>query len=140
MKRRDFIGLVGVGSAVPLAIVACTPAKENAAVSPPNSDGFQTVGTLSDLETNGKILIENEPTKVLVVRDPANPSSLIAVNPTCTHTGCTINWQKDQSTFICPCHASQFAADGKVLQGPANKPLAAYQVKVEGNSVLVKAG
>ena len=140
MKRREFIGLVGVSSAVPLAIVSCTPKENTASVSPPNSDGFQTVGTLSDLETNGKILIENAPNKVLVVRDPANSNNLIAVNPTCTHAGCTVNWQKEEKSFLCPCHASKFAADGKVLGGPANQPLAGYSVKVEGNSVLVKAG
>lgn len=140
MKRREFIGLVGISSAMPLAIASCTPKENAVSVSPPNSEGFQTVGTLSDLESNGKILIENAPTKVLVVRDPANSSNLIAVNPTCTHAGCTVNWQQEENSFLCPCHASKFAADGKVLGGPANQPLPTYNVKVEGNSVLVKAG
>ncbi|MCA1993680.1 MAG: Rieske 2Fe-2S domain-containing protein [Coleofasciculus sp. S288] len=70
---------------------------------------------------------------------PADTQKVIAVNPTCTHAGCSVAWDNDQQSFVCPCHDSKFASDGKVLRGPANKPLATYEAKLEGNSVLVKA-
>ncbi|HEY9659347.1 MAG TPA: ubiquinol-cytochrome c reductase iron-sulfur subunit [Allocoleopsis sp.] len=142
MKRREFVGLVGVGSVIPLAITSCnSQVKETSALSSPRSDGFQAIGTVSDLETQRQLLAENTAVgKVLVVPDPADSNQIIAVNPTCTHAGCTVVWQQDQNAFVCPCHDSKFAVDGKVLQGPANEPLPTYTAKVEGNSVLVKVG
>lgn len=143
MKRREFIGWVGVGGVASSAIASCsqkaTESKQSA--SPPRADGFQLAGTVSELDKKGQISNkELSAGSVLIVRDPANASQLTAVNPTCTHAGCTVAWQKDQKAFVCPCHGSQFASDGKVIQGPAEKPLAAYAVKTEGNDILVKTG
>jgi len=141
MKRRQFVSWVGVGGVMPLAIATCTSQKqETSTLSSPSSDGFQVVGTVPDLKTKGQLLLESTAVgKVLVIVNPANPQQVLAVNPTCTHEGCVVAWQKDRSAFVCPCHRSEFAPDGKVLQGPATKPLPTYVVKLEGDSVLVKA-
>ncbi len=140
MKRREFVSLVGVGSVVPLAIASCTSqTKENLPLSSPRSDGFQAVGTVSDLNTKGQLLVESAALgKVLVVSDSTQSNQVVAVNPTCTHAGCSVVWQQDQSVFVCPCHDSKFAGNGKVLQGPADQPLPTYLAKVEGGSILVK--
>jgi cytochrome b6-f complex iron-sulfur subunit len=76
---------------------------------------------------------------VLVVSNPANPKTITAVNPICTHRGCTVEWKADKKAFVCPCHDAQFSSDGKVLKGPAKKSLSTYDAKIEGDSVLVKA-
>lgn len=49
-----------------------------------------------------------------------------------------MNWEQNQKSFVCPCHDSKFAPDGKVLGGPATKPLQTYTAKLEGGNVLVK--
>jgi cytochrome b6-f complex iron-sulfur subunit len=140
MKRREFVGLVGVGSMMPLAIAACSSGtKENSTANSPRSDGFVDVGTVSDLNTKGQLLAETAAVgKVLVIQDPTNGNQVRAVNPICNHAGCTVTWQKDQNVFVCPCHDSKFAGDGKVLQGPADKPLPTYLTKVVKDSILVK--
>ena len=72
------------------------------------------------------------------MRDSTRQNALRAIDLTCTHAGCTVDWQTKDKTFACPCHDSQFAADGKVLQGPAQKALQTYIAKLEDQTILVK--
>jgi glycine/D-amino acid oxidase-like deaminating enzyme/nitrite reductase/ring-hydroxylating ferredoxin subunit len=46
-----------------------------------------------------------------------------AVELTCTHLGCTLRWNRGETSWDCPCHGSRFDVDGAVLQGPAVEPL-----------------
>ncbi len=48
---------------------------------------------------------------------------LRALSARCTHLGCLVGWNRADRTWECPCHGSQFAADGALLQAPANDPL-----------------
>ncbi|MFD3569233.1 FAD-dependent oxidoreductase [Streptomyces sp. NPDC058667] len=41
----------------------------------------------------------------------------------CTHMGCELGFDEVEQTWECPCHGSRFAHDGRVLQGPATRPL-----------------
>jgi Rieske Fe-S protein len=42
---------------------------------------------------------------------------------TCPHLGCSYAFDDGKRHFVCPCHGSEFALDGKVLHGPATSPL-----------------
>ncbi|OUL33424.1 UDP-galactopyranose mutase [Nostoc sp. T09] len=50
-----------------------------------------------------------------------------AISLTCTHQGCTVK-KTDDGKFHCPCHGAVFAADGKVLKGPAQGDLTKFKV------------
>lgn len=157
MDRRQFLGWVGLGmvaSSLPVAIAACSDNTSTTTASPeispvpnteanvsPSSESFQKIGTVAELD-KGPLLVTDGLSEgpVLVVRDPANPDNLIAVNPTCTHAGCTVNWEAGQNKFACPCHGSQFGPDGQVLQGPAKNSLTTYAAKIEDAQVLVNQG
>jgi Rieske Fe-S protein len=54
----------------------------------------------------------------------------------CTHKGCTVDKVAD-GTIDCPCHGSKFNLDGSVAKGPAEKPLEAQAVTVQGDSIVL---
>jgi Rieske Fe-S protein len=41
------------------------------------------------------------------------------------------------AAFFCPCHGSQFAADGGILKGPARSSLPSVAVRLRGEDVIV---
>ena len=64
---------------------------------------------------------------------------VVAFGPQCTHLGCAYHWDDSKTEFICPCHSSVFSIDGKVVSGPAPRPLDRYEVKIENNNLLLGA-
>lgn len=42
---------------------------------------------------------------------------------TCPHLGCSYAFDDGKKHFVCPCHGSEFALDGRVIHGPATSPL-----------------
>jgi cytochrome b6-f complex iron-sulfur subunit len=150
MDRREFISWISIGAlanSLPIVLAACSFGKQEPQAkqespkidSSPRKDGFQALGTIQDLGEKGSILDKQNAAKsVLVVRNPDN-INLSAVNPTCTHQGCTVEWKTDTKIFACPCHGSKFSPNGKVLEGPAKKPLKTFRAKEENGLVLVKA-
>ena len=67
-------------------------------------------------------VIEREGEKIAVYADPAG--GVRSVSATCTHLGCTVEFNAADVTWDCPCHGSRFATDGTVIQGPASTSLA----------------
>src|SRR3954467_4616326 len=71
---------------------------------------------------------------LVVTRDASG--AVHAVSATCTHQGCTVG-PPDGGVVGCPCHGSQFdAVTGKVLRGPATRPLPAVAVHVQGDQIV----
>lgn len=77
----------------------------------------------------------NEKSTAWVVK--TDPQTVVAFTPNCTHLGCAYHWDEQQKNFICPCHTSAFSIDGKVLSGPAPRPLDRYVTRVDGSKLLI---
>ena len=59
-----------------------------------------------------------------------------AVSAVCTHLGCTVR-HVEGAGFVCPCHGSRFDVRGRVLDGPAPRPLSWYGVSLSRRGELV---
>ena len=59
-------------------------------------------------------------------------------SPVCTHLGCYFSWNEEAGRFECPCHASVFSITGKVLGGPAPRPLDTLPYKVDNGVLFVR--
>jgi menaquinol-cytochrome c reductase iron-sulfur subunit len=79
--------------------------------------------------------VTSEKSTAWVVKDPAN--HITAFGPQCTHLGCAYHWDEAKSEFLCPCHNSLFGVDGKVISGPAPRPLDRYETKLDGTKLLI---
>jgi menaquinol-cytochrome c reductase iron-sulfur subunit len=62
---------------------------------------------------------------------------VVAYAPQCTHLGCAYHWDQEKDQFVCPCHNSLFSLEGKVLDGPAPRPLDRFQTRLQGNELMV---
>jgi cytochrome b6-f complex iron-sulfur subunit len=153
-KRRSFLGyfsIASIASIFPAILTIFNSRKATAkitnddvlgvddkdnpkATAQKKPEGFTVIGSVSDLDKNGYLQTK----QVALVRNPSNPKQIIAVNPKCTHQGCDVKWAAGEKKYACPCHGASFDANGAVLNGPATKPLTAYQAKIVGTQVLAK--
>ena len=97
---------------------------------------FTKIGTTSDFLFDRMTGVESSGKDVLVAR--AN-GRFYALGNRCTHEGCRLsNGRLRDGKIRCPCHGSVFdPLTGKVLQGPAEKPVPVYHIKVENGRIWV---
>ena len=60
----------------------------------------------------------------------------IAFSGKCPHLGCGFKWRKHKvlgPVFLCPCHVSIYDASGRVLEGPAPRPLDPLPIQVSAS-------
>jgi len=88
------------------------------------------IGLKENYPIGSRSLIPDVP--ALLIHSQSGYSALSLV---CTHLGCTVE-QKDFG-FGCPCHGSRYDANGKVLRGPAQKPLRSLHVEITPDQHLI---
>lgn len=59
--------------------------------------------------------------KTAVYRD--DDGTVHELSPVCRHLWCLVDWNPAERTWDCPCHGSRYAADGRVIEGPATRDL-----------------
>jgi|SRR5579884_2352550 len=79
--------------------------------------------------------VSSEKTTAWVVKSADN--QITAFAPQCTHLGCAYHWEDSTKHFVCPCHTSAFDINGRVLSGPAPRPLDRYQTRIAGNELQI---
>lgn len=60
-----------------------------------------------------------------------------ALNATCSHLGCTVQFRPKEADVFCACHLGQFDLDGGYVAGPPPGPLERYNVTVTDDGSIV---
>ena len=66
------------------------------------------------------------------------PERVSVFSPICPHLGCHFIWKPGTERFACPCHASVFSMGGKVLYGPAPRPLDLLPARINNGALYVQ--
>ena len=66
-----------------------------------------------------------------------NDDGIYALSTTCTHLGCTPNWQPTAKKFKCPCHGSGFRITGIHFEGPAPRPLERFKITLADDGEII---
>ena len=80
------------------------------------------LSSLDDLKPGHGAIVRERLKKIAAYRDGVG--QLHARSAVCTHIGCHLHWNSFETCWDCPCHGSQFAVDGSVLNAPAISALA----------------
>lgn len=135
MDRRKALQQLVTGSAtlfmVPTALAACGNTKKKSADNSPLTVNLADVANAPLKQQGGFVVTDN----TIIINTAAD--GIIALSSICTHKGCTVEYDKTNKDILCPCHQSEFAFDGSVLQGPAEKPLPKYKVTRNGDTLTI---
>lgn len=97
--------------------------RENANTVAQYRDWFRNgdVREESDIPPGEGAIIASGLKRVAVYKDEQGRCTRL--NAMCTHLGGVVRWNAQERTWDCPCHASRFDKNGRVLHGPANSDL-----------------
>jgi menaquinol-cytochrome c reductase iron-sulfur subunit len=150
LDRRGFLkaaagllgGLVGLVLAVPLVgtLVGSLYARGKVPYAKVGSIAALPIGRPVSLrfayQSRDAFMADSGMRDVWVIRHSA--SDITVFSPICPHLSCHYDWDAQAQQFRCPCHGSLFSLDGKVLGGPAPRPLDTLPYKIEGDELLVE--
>ncbi len=66
------------------------------------------------------------------------PDDPLALLSTCSHLGCSVNWDPEDGRFRCPCHGGVYDEEGRVVEGPPPRHLTRLEVKIENEVCFVR--
>jgi len=98
------------------------------------ADSRVRLGTKNDFADGETVLFDE---RLTIRRETASDGTVrvAAISMVCTHLGCTVS--AVTGGFKCPCHGSQYDADGRVLGGPAPKDLPWFEVIEDASGQLI---
>jgi thiosulfate dehydrogenase [quinone] large subunit len=163
-RGGDDGGLAGGGSAggglgsgaraasggTPSSVATQGPGTGPVATSTPAVANGMTIASISSVDQHGALrfrvpagapgsLPAGDPGIIVKLAD----GRYVAYDATCTHQGCRVSWDAQDSVLLCPCHGAAFdpSDHGAVLGGPTNQPLFELPIVVnhEAGTITIQA-
>ncbi|NQU46060.1 MAG: Rieske 2Fe-2S domain-containing protein, partial [Chlorobium sp.] len=53
------------------------------------------------------------------------------------HLGCLVRWEDKDNEIFCPCHGAKYTQTGEIISGPQPLPLAPFNVRIEGEDLII---
>ncbi|MFC0526938.1 Rieske (2Fe-2S) protein [Phytohabitans kaempferiae] len=143
-RRALLAGAGAIGTTALLAACGTDPDEDTTSSGDTQSNGGSdpsagagdsggALAQVSEVPVGGGTIIAAQS---LVVTQPTE-GEFKAFDSKCTHQGCPVT-AVEGGTINCNCHGSKFSiTDGSVKTGPATKPLAERQIKVDGDSITL---
>ena len=142
MERKAFLQKFAIGGSLlltsPVLFNACSSDDDDMT---PNNDNNNNNNNLTidlanpsfgALNAVGGFLYSGD---IIIIHSSEN--NFIALSKICTHEGCFVGYNHSSGQLPCPCHGSVFSTTGSVLNGPAPTSLKKYNVKKEGNTLII---
>jgi Rieske Fe-S protein len=148
-ERRGFLkGLVGVLAAATGLVLGLPVVRALFVTGAGGASPWSRVGSVGDLPPGTPVEMTFETVETDAYLRTSAVRSVWAVrsagdrvdafSPVCPHLGCHFAWNPASARFECPCHASVFAIDGRVLGGPAPRALDALPSRIENGVLFVR--
>lgn len=137
MRRRDFVRrlpVIPAGLAAGLSSASACAAGVPYLVAAQGPDGLSVAR--SELGPDPQAFIQTPGMDRPIYLHRAESGEWVAVLARCTHAGCQP--EPFAGRLVCPCHGSEFALTGDVLEGPAERPLTRYEVVEDGDTLIVR--
>ena len=135
ISRRDFMTRLGLAGLACAQLAGCA--------GTPRYRGAIEDGVLVLDRAQVEVLLAEHP--AIIVWAPSLEAALVlsrgadgsfrALSSRCTHLGCQV--RPTRRFLTCPCHGSTFDMEGRVVRGPAPKPLPGYRVVETGNALEI---
>jgi cytochrome b6-f complex iron-sulfur subunit len=136
MERKEFLSLVGLGTASVFAAVCLGGcAKSSSGGTAPTNVDFTLDLTLpanAALVTAGGYIYSGG---IIIAKTTAG--SYLAVSQSCTHEGVSVQYQAANQRFYCPGHGATYSVTGAVTGGPAPSALKEYNTALTGNMLRI---
>lgn len=89
---------------------------------------------------NEVLLVRSDPRTLVGATQSDSVAGVLAYSALCPHAGCNLTtWVPEQGVLACDCHSSEFdaRAAGRVIDGPASRPLPSLALKLSGDVLVV---
>ena len=94
-------------------------------------DGIPRQFSVTENQVDAWNFFPNQPVGAVYLRRAKGQATPEALQATCPHAGCMVDFLKSDHVFKCPCHNSSFQPDGQIIQpSPAPRPMDTLVCKV----------
>jgi len=140
ISRRDFLGRTAL-IVLPALCGGCKTDRSSTVELPAvvNDAIAISLDEFPDLaEVGGSIVGKASGMAGPIIIARVDADTFAALDAVCTHMNCTVAYNALNLSLDCPCHHSSFELDGRVIDGPAIRPLRSFLASSDGKTVTVR--